>query len=577
MRRRRSAALIGAAIAASAASTATASASPGSEPTEPTTTSAAAVSAPEFPDDFDAPDGYETLVDSTGHISVAVPEHWDDVDLAPAVYEGAEVPWINAATNLRVWDETFDAPGVLYAAFPFEADVDAVYERFALSSGCAALDVVPYDDGAFSGRWWQHTRCGPDRASEWHAIVASPASEDATVVVIAQLATAADRPALDVVLQSFNFAPTATWPAATVATTTTSTSTTTSTTSTTTTVAPTTSTATAASSPGIRYIVDDTNLLSLTVPDNWTDVTTASGANDDGTDRPTIVAAPDARAFLGGFEVPGTRIIALPPDVEPATLLANNEYSANCSSEGTRPFDNGRFAGLIEDWTGCAGGTTSLTVVAARPQDDSFTILAEVQETSADRSAAAVIDSIALVAGSTYPATTLPNPVTAAGVVSDSLLHGAVQSGAATVVDVSGSISVAVPAEWSERRLAGTFNDDMTSRARIIAAPDVDAMLSGWTTPGVIFVEYPYTDDPAALLANLGWEDDCDDGGVQTFDNGTYTGYLQTWSACAGTPTRIVSVAVSPADRSATLHLEVQLPTADDTPLQTVLASFQQR
>ena len=41
--------------------------------------------------------------------------------------------------------------------------------------------------------------------------------------------------------------------------------------------------------------------------------------------------------------------------------------------------------------------------------------------------------------------------------------------------------------------------------------------------------------------------------------------------------TRIVSVAVSPADRSATLHLGVQLPTADDTPLQTVLASFEHR
>ena len=512
-------------VAAVVVATPTASALTGGEPTEPPSTTVAVVSAPDLPDDFVVPSGYETLVDATGHLSVAVPEHWDDVDLAPAAFEGSEVPWINAATNLRVWDETFNTPGVLYAAFPFDADVRNVYERFELTSGCAALEVVPYDDGAFAGQWWQHTQCGPERTAEWHAIIASPASEDATVVVIVQLATAADRPALDVVLQSFNFTPTATWPTATIATrptTTSTTSTTTSTTSTTTsTVAPTTSTSTETSTsaaPGIRYIVDDTNLLSVTVPGGWTDVTTASGANDDGTDRPTIVAAPDAREFLGGFDVPGTRILALPPDVEPATVLANDVYSENCSSDGTEPFDNGRFAGLIEVWTGCAGGDTSLTVVAARPPDSSFTILAEVQETSADRSASEVLDSIALVAGSTYPATTLPAPVAPVGVVPDTLLHGSVQPGAATVVDSSGSISVAVPAEWSERRLGGTFNDDMTSRARIIAAPDVDAMLGGWTTPGVIFVEYPYTDDPAALLANLGWEDDCDDGGVQSFD-----------------------------------------------------------
>jgi hypothetical protein len=580
MRRRASAALLGATISALVVMSSSVSAVSGGAPSDPTSTAVPAISPPDFPDDFVVPSGYETLVDDTGHLSVAVPEHWDDIDLEPFEFDGFEVPWINAATNLRVWDQTFAAPGVLYAAYPFDADVDAVYARFELTSGCAALEVVPYDDGAFSGQWWQHTRCGPEGVSEWHAIVASPASEAATVAIVVQLPTAADRPALDVVLQSFNFTPTATWPTATVATTTTSTtSTTTSTTSTTTsTIAPTTSTSTATSMPiGTRFIVDDTNLLSVTVPGSWTDVTTASGANDDGTDRPTILAAPDASRFLAGFDVPGTRIVALPPDVEPATVLANNAYSDNCASAGSEPFDNGRFVGLTEEWASCAGGDTSLTVVAARPPDSSFTILAEIQETSDDRSATSILDSIALVAGSTYSATTLPAPVTPVGVVPDTLLHGPVQPGAATVVDSSGSISVAVPADWSERRLGGTFNDDMSSRPRIIAAPDVDAMVGGWTTPGVIFVEYPYADDPAALLANLGWEDDCDDGGVQTFDNGTYTGYLQTWSACDGTETRIVSVAVSPADRSATLHLEVQLPTADDTPLQTVLASFEHR
>ena len=220
--------------------------------------------------------------------------------------------------------------------------------------------------------------------------------------------------------------------------------------------------------------------------------------------------------------------------------------------------------------------TRSLTVVAARPPDNSFTILAEVQETSDDRSATSILDSIALVAGSTYPATTLPAPVTPVGVVPDTLLHGSVQPGAATVVDSSGSISVAVPADWSERRLGGTFNDDMVSRPRIIAAPNVDAMLGGWTTPGVIFVEYPYVDHRrAARQPGVGgrlrrrWRADVRQRHVHRLPADV------EWVRRHRDAHRLGGG--EPGGRSATLHLEVQLPTADDTPLQTVLASFEQR
>ena len=47
------------------------------------------------------------------------------------------------------------------------------------------------------------------------------------------------------------------------------------------------------------------------------------GVNDDGSYRPTIAAAPDIAEFVGGFDIPGTRLFALPPDVDPATVLAN--------------------------------------------------------------------------------------------------------------------------------------------------------------------------------------------------------------------------------------------------------------
>ena len=52
---------------------------------------------------------------------------------------------------------------------------------------------------------------------------------------------------------------------------------------------------------------------------------------------------------------------------------------------------------------------------------------------------------------------------------------------------------------------------------------------------------------------------------------------MQTWTGCGGTATRNVQLAISPADQSATVHIEVQLPDADNTPLQAVLSSVQLR
>ena len=74
------------------------------------------------------------LVDSTGQLTVAVPDTWADIDLEPDTVDGAVVPRINAATDLDVWRETFDAPGVLYAAFPYTDDEEALYrDHFELA------------------------------------------------------------------------------------------------------------------------------------------------------------------------------------------------------------------------------------------------------------------------------------------------------------------------------------------------------------------------------------------------------------------------------------------------------------
>ena len=49
---------------------------------------------------------------------------------------------------------------------------------------------------------------------------------------------------------------------------------------------------------------------------------------------------------------------------------------------------------------------------------------------------------------------------------------------------------------------------------------------------------------------------------------------MQTWAACGETVSRNVLLALSPADQSVTVYVEIQLPDQDNTPLQAVLSSL---
>ena len=512
------------------------------------------------------------LVDGTGHLTVAVPDTWGDIDLEPDVVDGAVIPQINAATDLDVWRETFDAPGVLYAAYPYTPDEEALYrDHVEPRSGCSGEEVVPYDDGAFVGEWRRFTGCGQSQQAELHVVVASPSSEDVTVVVIVQLVGPQDAPLLDIVLQSFNFTPTASWPA----TTTTAFSTTTSSSTTTSTTLP----AGPASTLPVEttHLENNTGVVSVNVPSGWDDVDTIGGVNDNGSYRPTIAAAPSLEDLAAGFGAPGIRVVALPPDTDPTGVIANARKPDDCQSSGATPFDNGQYTGLSEAWAGCAGGTMDVVLVAARPADGSFTLYAQVQDEAGRGQIPMIVDSLGAPGSTAYPPpTSPPASVSASGTVPETLLQGPVQSDAFIVIDSTRQLRVQVPGSWQDVRITPSFNDDAAARPRIVASLHIDTMLDQWEVPGLVFLEFPYVDAATYLANRILGTSGCDDGGVQSFDNGTYQGLLHTWTNCGGTATRLVTVVVSPPDNSTTLSIEVQLPTADDTALRTVLTSFRQ-
>ena len=337
----------------------------------------------------------------------------------------------------------------------------------------------------------------------------------------------------------------------------------------------TTTTASVAPLAGVT-IVDDTNFLTVTVPVDWNEQQTLSGSRDDGSPRrPQISAAPSLQQYFDTFDASGMFVIAMPATTDPAVLLAQFSFTGVCSNGGITPYNDGRFAGQQQTWLNCDGGTSRAVHVAARPVDNSFTMFLQVaQPAPDDAQLIRIVGSVGAVPGAVYPALVAPVPLIPNGAVSQELLIAPAMS-MTTVVDETGRLSMSVPSTWTDTTGIADLNDNGSDRPVLAAAPDVNGFNTDWLVPGAVVTAFPFNSDPSALLRNLGFPDQCRDGGVQSFNNGTYSGLMQTWTACGGTSTRNVQLAISPADQTVTMHIEVQLPDADNAPLQAVLSSLQ--
>ena len=264
------------------------------------------------------------------HLTIAVPDTWTDIITAPDTIDGAVVPQINAATDLEVGDADVRRPRCAVRRLPVHRRQRSAVPANASSPlrMRASDEVVPYDDGAFVGQWWRHTDCGPAGEAEWHVIVASPASERATVAVVVQLASPQDEACSTSSCSrstSRRRRPGRRQPSP----------------------PRTTITSTPRRRPRRRHrgsdvvadprdpqLVNDSGLLSVNVPSAGRSSRTSGRLNDDGSYRPTIVAAPDLRTSSMASTLPELACSALPPVVEVATMLANVAKPTTASPPG---------------------------------------------------------------------------------------------------------------------------------------------------------------------------------------------------------------------------------------------------
>jgi hypothetical protein len=148
-----------------------------------------------------------------------------------------------------------------------------------------------------------------------------------------------------------------------------------------------------------------------------------------------------------------------------------------------------------------------------------------------DALAAAAVDAAADASRATDPSSSDPAaPTTVADV-------GADEGGAVVVTDDSETISVSVPSTWTV--VDGAPDDDLR---QLVVAPDIEAFLAGFDSPGVIIVagDAPSGNGAEAGAAGLDGlastieAEGCVLGETLPYDDGVYTGTENIYS-CPGT------------------------------------------
>jgi hypothetical protein len=110
-------------------------------------------------------DGFVTIEDETGRISVDVPEAWDDVNGSIWVEDdGTEVgPALTAAEDIESWVSGWGTAGVfIHINDQTTATPGEVLDSIDVSAECTLESRDPYDRGDVVGELETYVDCGPE-------------------------------------------------------------------------------------------------------------------------------------------------------------------------------------------------------------------------------------------------------------------------------------------------------------------------------------------------------------------------------------------------------------------------------
>jgi hypothetical protein len=127
-------------------------------------------------------------------------------------------------------------------------------------------------------------------------------------------------------------------------------------------------------------VEDDTGTLTLSVPEEWSDLITFAplvDAQDNNLPGTGIIAAPDLD-ILFEYEVPGVTLAVTTDTVNQPIdgLLESNAgvFATDCTFESNEEYDDGFYVGQFDVYSDCSDTGAGIVVLAANAPDDDYVI-----------------------------------------------------------------------------------------------------------------------------------------------------------------------------------------------------------
>jgi hypothetical protein len=113
------------------------------------------------------------------------------------------------------------------------------------------------------------------------------------------------------------------------------------------------------------------------VPRAWTDRRTEPAVLADGSETPSLSAAPDLTSFLDGYDAPGLTAVVVAEG--PAAALEAYSFDEDCLNHRRGPYRDAGLEGRYEVWESCGGTLNDIVTIAVRPAGAGESVLLLVQ------------------------------------------------------------------------------------------------------------------------------------------------------------------------------------------------------
>lgn len=136
-------------------------------------------------------------------------------------------------------------------------------------------------------------------------------------------------------------------------------------------------------------VTDDSGSVSVSVPNNWTQIDGSSWSDDSGAVYYALAASMDLGGFDTSWAVPGVRVTASMDAVtaDHASIVNNykNQAATECTIGNEGAYDDSFYTGQFVYFTGCGGSTDFALVVANDANNTHLMILTVQMVTDADK------------------------------------------------------------------------------------------------------------------------------------------------------------------------------------------------